>query len=209
MFLTHMAALVVTAFQEGLTKDGHPVLGGRKPWVGPDFPLEKAHYPGVWVDFTPAANLTSAGLGHRERTAVPGTEMTRQGTRWLFSGTVEATVVALDRRERDELLDEVLRLIAFADEHPQTSGLKATMEANPFIAVNSRFGQVRLGGISNAGSTPWGSDDIVYEGTVSFDVEGEFVSDVTSQHVLLPLEAVEIVEEVEGAPEGFDTTQWH
>ena len=145
--------------------------------------------------------MRQAGVGHVERTLPDEQGNRRSFTRWLFSGTVEATVVSLSRRERDELLDEVIRLIAFADEHPETSALKTTMESNPFISVISQFGQVRITGISNSGSTPWGSDDIVYEGTVTFAVEGEFVSDVASSRVLLPLSAVEIVEpEVTPAP---------
>jgi len=209
MFLTHMAALVVTAFERALETEAHPVVGSKRLWVGPDFPLVEANYPGVWVSFTPDATLRAAGIGHEERALADASGNRRAFTRWLFSGTVEATVIALHRRERDELLDEVLRLIAFADEHPETSALKETMESNQFIAVNAQFGQVRLGGISNSGTTPWGSDDIVYEGTVSFQVEGEFVSDLASERVLVPISAIVIEEPVVDDQTLPDDGRWH
>ena len=190
MYLTHMAALAVSAFKDALADPGHPVLGGKDLWVGPVFPAVEANYPGVWVTYEPDPTLSKAGIGHIEY-SVPGPDGERRAvTRWLFSGTISATVVSTSRMERDELLDELVRLVAFSDEHPETGHLKAGFETNPFIAVNVMFGQVRLLGLSDSGRTPWGSDETVYEGTLALSLEGEFVSDLLSQRVLVPISEV-------------------
>lgn len=216
MYLTHISALMVTAFQSALGAVTHPVLGGKDVWVGSEFPNDEANYPGVWVSYDAGATLRGAGVGHTERVPivdiVNGKETVvgyRDGTRWTFDGTVDATVVALARYERDELLDEVTRMIAFGNEQPETSLLRQTLEANPYIAVRPRLGEFRLTVQSMPGQTPWGSNEAVWEGSVAFDVEGEFVSDLTSARVLLPITAIDVEERVDlelRRPEDLD---WH
>lgn len=199
---------MVSAFKSALQDPGHPVLGGRDIWVGPEFPAVEANYPGVWVTFDPDPTLQVAGIGHVEYRDEESGQV-RAGTRWSFSGTVSATVVSLSRRDRDELLDELVRLVAFSKEHPETGHLKAGFEANPFIAVIVAFDQMSLGGLSDSGRAPWGSDETIYEGTLTLRLEGTFVSDLLSERTLVRLSEIIVIPELDESPDPRFSDGWH
>lgn len=205
MYLTHTASKVADAFIQTLKDPQHPVLAARFPrlWVGVEYPAVEANYPGVWVTFDPDPTLRRAGVGHVEYVAQED-GLTRRGTRWRFSGSITATVVAMTRRERDELMDELLRSFAFAEEHPGTSSLgqaaadervvsdlRSHLESDAFISVNVIFDEVSMSGMSS-GSAPWDPEVLVWEGSLTTRMEGEFVSDLASQNVLVPIEAIVI-----------------
>lgn len=202
MYLTHLKTLLVETFTALLDPEknpGHPVLAGKDVWVGPEFPALEANYPGVWVTYDPGV-MRRAGIGHAE-IIIDGDTEYRERSRWSFEGTVNLTVVALSTRERDELLDEVTRLFAFASEHPDLEGLRTHLSTNDLIFVNAVLEELRLGGLQ-AGAAPWGTEEMAFEGTVSFPVEGNFVSDTRSQNVLVPLsEIIVIPKETMPAPE--------
>lgn len=203
MYLTHMNALLVEVFSTLLDpkeNPTHPVLSGRSIWVGPEFPAVEANYPGVWVTYDPGA-LRRIGIGHRE---VVGEAQHRQHSRWAFDGVVSLTVVALSRRDRDELLDEIVRLFAFSTEHPSLEGVRSRLTDNDLIYANASLEDLRMTGLQD-GSAPWATEEMVHEGTISFPVEGNFVSDTESQDVLVPLSAVVVEPTLDpalGAPEG-------
>lgn len=209
MFITHARALVANAFKEALTNQHHPLLGDKKVWVGMDYPNAKVNYPGVWVTFKPNGPIQIAGVSHVE---YRGDDEIRKGTRWRFSGTISATVVALSGHERDDLLDEVIRLVAFGSEHPQTSILRSRLENNNLIALNVQYDQMNIVGDTEGPGTPWGSDDMVFEATTTMLCEGEFVSDLTSDKILVPLEDIIVYDYAEPVevmpPAGPDNPGW-
>lgn len=189
--------MVKEAFSLSLTNPDHPVLnanatGNRRDsvWVGTNYPNDKAHYPGVWVDFTPNGALRSAGVGHVEYRDDDGT--VRKGTRWVFSGTIYATIVSLSSHERDNLMDEVIRLVAFTYEHPHTTALRTHLESDDLITLEVQFDQMTLSGMTESQGTPWGTRDVVYEGTLSLACTGSFVSDLKSQATLVPISAINV-----------------
>lgn len=155
-----------------------------------DYPVDVQNYPGVWVDFAPVGELTVVGIGHREVSEVGSGG--RQFTRWRFKGTATYTVVALSSLERDSLTDELIRVFAFGREAEQTSEFRAYIEDNEFLACNFDFDAIDQHGFAVSPGTPWGTDEMIYEGTLSMEVFGEFISDSVSG-TIAPLESIQVV----------------
>jgi len=145
-----------------------------------EFPEERQSYPGIWVDFEPTGDLQVAGIDHAEYEVDGTSGLARRFTRWRCTGFAAYTVVALTSRERDALFDEVVRVFAFGPEAPSTSDYRRVIETNDLIALNMDFAVIGQRGLTSSPGTPWGSDEIVYEGTVAVAVIGEFVSDATT-----------------------------
>lgn len=155
--------------------------------VSIEFPDDRQHYPGLWVDYEPSGELERMGIGHYE---YDGSTTGRRYTRWKFQGHATYTIAALTSLERDLLYDEVVRVMAFGNEAESTSEFRAYIESNDLIACNFDFDQIDTRGSAASPGTPWGTDEIIYEITVAMEVIGEFVSDSMSA-TLLPLSAIE------------------
>lgn len=189
MFITELKTALVQALK--LTFDAEYVEDDfRNLHVSIEYPMKRQDYPGLWVDFDTEGQLENIGIDHREYATVSeGEGTTRRVMRWRFQGYASFTVVAMTSLERDRLLDEVIRVIAFGTESEQTSQFRAFIEDNDFLALNIDFDQIGISGVAAVPGTPWGSDEVIYEVTVRVEVVGEFVSDNSSQ-TLVPLEAI-------------------
>lgn len=190
MFLLQIKTLMIEAVKTTFDSE-HPVPDMRDIWVSMEYPVEAAHMPGIWVDFTPTADLQSAGIGHTEDVDNGDGTFTR-GTRWRFGGHVSFTISAMSSRERDRIADEVVRMIAFGGEYPALSQFRRTLEVNDLIQVSMQWDTVALSGKDEAPGTPWGSDEMVYEITVGMDCQGSFVSGSLDAPALVPLSKVVI-----------------
>lgn len=160
--------------------------------VSIEFPIDQQHYPGIWVDWEPVGELQTAGINHKEileRDEEDGGDSWIR--RWRFQGTVTFTVVSMTSLERDRLLDELIRVFAFGDRHTTTLGFRQEIQANDFLAINFDFDEISQRGFSAAPGTPWGTQDVVYEGTLGMECVGEFTSDPESGG-LLRISAVEV-----------------
>jgi hypothetical protein len=146
--------------------------------VSIEFPVDQQEYPAIWVDWEPVGELTSAGINHKEileRDEDDGGDAIVR--RWRFQGNVTFTIVAMTSLERDRLVDEMIRVLAFGDRHTSTMGFRQSIESNDFVGINFDFDEVAQRGFTASPGTPWGTDDLVYEGTVAVECVGEFVSD--------------------------------
>lgn len=95
--------------------------------------------------------------------------------------------------ERDRLYDEMVRTIAFAGvEGSHSSVFRLALENNDFVAMNGNFDTLTPSGDAASPGTPWGSDEIIYEKTITFEVLGEFVSD-PSTNSLASLSSVQVM----------------
>lgn len=190
MYLTALKTLLVTALQQTFD-DEYPDPDWRNVRVGIEYPVEEQQYPGIWVDYDDTDTLQIAGVGHWElQDSEAGPIPT---TRWKFQGYVSLTVVALTSYERDRLYDEVVRVMAFGLQEPQTSDFRRIIESNPYIAANCDFDTLQPRGNNAAQGTPWGTDEIIYERSLNFQVIGEFVPDVRTGQLFL-LSEIRLVE---------------
>jgi hypothetical protein len=163
--------------------------GDNAPEVSIEYPLAKQQYPSVWVTYDDRDSLQIAGIDHREY-VVDDAGAQRDVTRWKFAGTVTLTAVALSSLERDNLYDELVRLFAFSRIEQDATPFRDTIENNDFIGMVVNWDEARPGGDGAAPGTPWGTEDeVIYEKSLSFDVEGEFVSDPAT-NALVKLSAI-------------------
>lgn len=156
-------------------------------WVDIEFPVERQHYPSMWVDFDPTKELQIAGIDHREYT-----DDGHLVLRWRFEGHVTYTILALTSLERDRLFDEMVKVIAFGRDNPDLSTFRSYIESNPLIATDFDWDQIGVTGTAATPGTPWGTDEMIYETTIQMEVVGEFVSDPATA-VLVPLSAISLI----------------
>lgn len=163
-----------------------------------EYPVKQADYPGLWIQYEDNDELVTAGIGHVEYVHNSNNTFTPVH-RWRFKGTVTITVSALSSLERDRLYDEVVRVFAFGEENQNLQVFRDKIENNDFIGMNANFDDLRPFGDSAAMGTPWGTDEIIYEKSLSFDLIGEFVGDPNTA-TLVPLSAVTFINYLDGSP---------
>jgi hypothetical protein len=157
--------------------------------------MDEQSYPGIWVNYEDQDTLSIAGIDHQEyvyddpNNPAAGSH---EVTRWTFAGEVTLTFTALHSLERDRLYDQFVRVYAFSRIERAQSVFRDMIESNDFVALNVNWDELRPHGDSAAPGTPWGSDsEVVYEKSVGFDVEGEFISDPMANALVL-LSAVKV-----------------
>lgn len=180
MFLVNTKTLLIEALRETFDAS-YPTQQFRDIWVSMEYPIEEANYPGIWVDFIPTQPLQIAGINHTEWSDPGLGGGRRKNGRWRFAGQFALTCVAMTSLQRDRLVDEVVQLLAFGQETDSTARFRSMLEGNDLIALSCQWDTFGLGGKAETPGTPWGTDDVVYEMTVSFDCQGEIVSDGTSR----------------------------
>lgn len=189
MYLVDLKTLLVRAMKTTLDADYiEPDL--RNLLVSIEMPVKEQEYPSIWVDFEPVGDLRIVGINHFEEGDPSGTGNTRRYTRWRFQGYVTYTVVALTSLQRDRMFDEMVRIMAFGREMPQTAEFRSIITDNDLIAVGFDWDEIAHRGFSVTPGTPWGTDDAIYEATIAMECFGEFISDGQSG-TLIPLDAIE------------------
>lgn len=215
MYLRALKALAVDALVQTFgTPDVHaPVdypnpLFRNKLHISIEYPVEAQNYPGIWVDYEDQRPLEIAGIAHQEIDPEG-----RPYTRWKYGGHISYTLVAFTSLERDSLYDELVRTIAFGAQDTATSNFRKTIENNDLIACNLDFDTLQPGGSAAAPGTPWGSDEIIYEKTVTQQAIGEFIVDPENTQALIPLSKIDITGRTDGTeddpinPTTVDVTQ--
>lgn len=194
-YLVPLKTLVTTALRSTFGPD-YPNPDFASAWVSIEYPVEQQAYPSIWVDYADTANLVRAGVDHLEEQVFAGvgpggSDITRQYTRWKFTGVISLTVVALTSLERDRLYDEMVRVVAFGPESDATARFRAVIENNDLVATNIDFDTIEAAANAAAPGTPWGTDEIIYERGINLNVIGEFVSDPLTGD-LVPLSGFQV-----------------
>lgn len=185
---------VKTLFTEAIQKvfsSTYPVAKFADTYVSMEFPENQVNYPGIWVDFTPTSMLQSAGIGHTIYTQVGLTTQTRKATEWRFGGQVSFTVAAMTSLERDSLVDEVVRVVAFGNEDPDTAVFRSMIEINDLIQISMQWDTFALTGKAETPGTPWGTDELIYEMTIQMECQGLFISDADTGVILSELSQIQ------------------
>lgn len=184
MYLTPLKAAVVDALQT-VFNSSFPDTDFQNVTVSIEFPMDRQSYPSVWVNFDDNDSLRIAGIDHREYVLDSNNDL-HEVTRWTFAGEVTLTAVALSSLERDNLYDELVRIFAFSQVEQAQTDFRTIIESNDFIGLNVNWDELRPHGDGSAPGTPWGTEnEVIYEKSLGFDVEGEFVSDPTTQAMVL------------------------
>lgn len=184
---------VMNALREALTGTTlNHLVNGADVTVDMEYPIEKEHYPGIWVQFS-FNEIVQAGIGHEPllRTVVAeATGTTPEQVNWepmrefAFKGRVTLTIVALTSLERDRIADAVITMLAFsrppdsvitkADEDTkQFRQLIESLANNPYVSLTLNHDQIIPGGQAMTTGVPWDEEIPGYEDTYSFDILGQ------------------------------------
>ena len=167
------------------------LVNGTDVTIDMEYPIEKASYPGIWVQFS-FNEIVQAGIGHEPlvRTITEGTEEDPLAMRWdtireiQFKGRVTLTILALSSLERDRISDSVITMLAFSrpperavtkptEDTKQLRQLIASLAANPYVNITINHDQIIPGGQSMTTGVPWDEEIPGYEDTYSFDILGQ------------------------------------
>ena len=205
MFLEKTTTIFVEAIEAAFDAE-HPFEEMRDISVHTEYPIDEASYPGMWVNFVPGGDVRNVGIGHIEY------YMTDAGLkefyRWQFSGVLDIVVAALSSLERARMADWLAKTIAFGrpDGDGPLSDLRNYVDTNDWIGLRVIWEAFTLNGSAETPGTPWGTDDVVYEITLSLTVEGEVCMDPNTR-TIVPLSAIVVADElslepVEAPPSG-------
>lgn len=204
-------ANVLTAWSEALkllfADHPNPDLQGIP--VLTDYPQQEINYPGIWLNFTMQGDVKNVGIGHVEH-SLDDTGGVHEVFRWHFGGFVEITIGAMSNLERALLLDQVTKDIAVARVDVNREGiLREHIERHDLIGQIVTWESFTLSGFGETQGTPWGTDDIIYEATVTLVIEGEVVLDPQTG-LLVPLSQIVVTaqREDEGALPVPGTDGW-
>lgn len=202
MYLTHVKTLAQKA--TSLAFQAMPGDFGNT-YVSLEYPVREHEYPSVWVNFDPTGYLTKMGVGHWEY--ADDDQGSRLIARWSFAGSISLTVTAMTSLERDSLFDAVVAMIAFGDVNTDLGVFRSTVENDPLVILQVNFDQIDQRGFAAAQGTPWGTDEMMYEATVSLTCIGEFIS-APGTDLLLPISAIEVISWAEDVEEDPTTGPW-
>ena len=184
---------VMNALREALSGTAlNHLVNGAEVTVDMEYPIEKEHYPGIWVQFS-FNEITQAGIGHEPllRTVVsPATSTTPEVINWepirefAFKGRVTLTIVALTSLERDRIADAVITMLAFSripesvitqasKDTKQFRQLIESLANNPYVSLTINHDQIIPGGQAMTTGVPWDEEIPGYEDTYSFDILGQ------------------------------------
>jgi len=188
MYLVKTKTLLTKALRT-VFDDSAPETDFQNLHISIEYPVDKQHYPSIWVDFDPSGSLRIAGIGHFEQT---DSELATSPElyRWRFSGMATMTIAALTSLERDRLFDAVVRVLGFGDRSNNLGRFRTMIENNDLIAINIDFDEIEQRGFAASQGTPWGTDEMIYEATIAMEVIGEFTVDNTQ--ALVALDNVEV-----------------
>lgn len=226
MYVTRLKAVLVKALRQTFSDPAYPNTDFAKLWIDIEYPLKQQQYPSVWVTYDDRDSLEIVSVDHLEFLADTAGAI-HQVTRWTFAGTVTFTAVALSSLERDNLYDELVRVYSFGRvEGGAVSTFRRVLDNNDFLVLRPNWDQARPGGDAASPGTPWGTDDeVIYEKSLSFDIEGDLLSDMTSDGVLVQLSSIRVAADqldnngsvantgylnlMASGPSRFDPTDWH
>lgn len=197
-YLRTIKTTAVNAIQQSFTAryPAPDAAGGAKhPFVSVEYPVEKANYPGIWVDYE-GAELRTVGIAYTQQD-----DHQNAYARWRFAGHVTFTIVALNSNERDMIYDQLVSMTAFAAQSDFPSTFRQVVEGAPLVASVWSFDSVEDRPSAAAPGTPWGTMEVIYERGFALQVMGEFVTDPYALNDLVNLSDVEVVMNMQGFPD--------
>lgn len=181
MYISPLKTIIVEGLRETFD-DLYPNAYFRNVNVELDYPVENQEYPAIFVSYDDASPLRRAGISMVEyKSPTTGNEVL-PFARWHFQGNISITVVSIATAlERDELYDQVVGVIAFGREDPTLIGRFHTyVDGNDLIASTLQTDIINPMAASAAPGTPWGTDEMMFERTLSLEIVGEFVPDMAN-----------------------------
>jgi hypothetical protein len=211
MYVTRVKALGIEALHAAFDAQ-YPVQEFRGLHCSLEYPIKKVDLPEVWVRYSDTGPLRQSGVAHVEDVHPVSGGRVPPYTRFRFQGSWEFIVVALSSVERDRLYDELIATIAWSGFDSLRGRFRKYLESNDLIDLTLRTDEIESTGENAEPGTPWGTDEVIYERTLTVDMIGDFVPDPETG-VIVPLSKIQIVPtadltlDSEARGEGYDA--WH
>lgn len=175
MFIVETKSVLTSALKQ-VFNGSYPLSDFQNLFISIEFPMEEINYPGVWIGFEPLGNLSRGGINNSmgyELVDPSGNPLPI--SRWRANGYATFTLGAMTSLQRDRLFDELVRIIAFNQEHT-TNSFRSLIESNPILAMNLNFDDIAVRGMTENPGTPWGTTEVIYESTLAVEAVIEFAS---------------------------------
>lgn len=202
------------------------LVNGTDVTIDMEYPIEKASYPGIWVQFS-FSEIVQAGIGHEPiiRNVVAAATIDEpEQVRWdtvrevQFKGRVTLTILALSSLERDRISDSVITMLAFSrpsertltkpsEDTKQFRQLISSLAANPYVNITINHDQIVPGGQAMTTGVPWDEEIPGYEDTYSFDILGQ-TNVLFSHDGTYTLQAVVETPKLSGEADAEDYLWW-
>lgn len=176
-FIEAVKTTIITALQDTFDND-YPDVQFQNLNVSMEYPATETSYPGIWVKFS-FSRLQIVGIG-----AVFVNSQNQQYKQWSFEGQATLQVFAMTSLERDRISDSLIYMFAFGELNPATSSFRAGISNNTFISMALNSDQLIPGGQEEAVGAPWQPDAIVYNDSYSFNLMGQFASDIQTGQLI-------------------------
>lgn len=146
----------------------------RNMYVSMEYPLLERHYPGLWVKFS-FNKLQSAGIG-----SFFVDKSNNKYKMWYFEGRATLQVFAMTSLERDKISDSLIYMFAFGDLNASNQRFKQAINQNSYVYMTINSDELIPGGQEENIGAPWQPDAIVYNDSYSFNLVGQFASDINT-----------------------------
>jgi hypothetical protein len=161
---------------------GYPEQVFRDIYVGGEFQMELSRYPAIIVRYQ-ERTIRNMGLGHYV-VDEEGDELDRRYQQWYFEGTLIFTIIGRSTYERDLLMDHFVDVVGPGKYRASTAPFFEELYDDDFIILNANVENIIPGGVSQA-LAPWdNADEMLFSGTYTLDVNGEFFSDLDTSELI-------------------------
>lgn len=173
---------IIEALRAGIDADLSPTDPLTKVIdnIDMEYPVKEESYPGIWVQFS-YRDLKPQSL-NRDTFINPESRAYRL---WSFAGTVTLTLVGLTSLERDRISDSLIKMFAFNELHSSENHFWESLRQQQYLHMSINRDQFRPGGQTTTIGTPWNDMQLVYEDSYSFELQGEFASDIVTQEFVV------------------------
>lgn len=202
-FITAAKVSIVEALRAAYKS---PNIDMTPNFIGIEYPEQEVDWPAILVEFNPS-DIRWTGVMPDELEKLPFGDFKRY-RKGHFAGTYSFSIYALTSQERDRLMDSIIQLFLMGDLNADTKKFFDTVENHDLISQIIMHDHVTTVGTTVSAGTPWGSDDIVYEGSLRVDIAGgEFYADAYDS-TLVPLSSISVIAEIEGQEEDDAHEDW-
>lgn len=200
VFLVQVKRAFIRAFRSAFDIE-HPSSRIKKINLNMEYPMKAEEYPAIWFQFN-FSGLEKVGIMDNFWDANMD-----EFHQWSFKGRITLNVLALTSKERDQISSEIIQAYAFSRNSQQGRKFRNSIAEEKYINISYNEDRLDSSGSTITVGTMFNPDQIVYEDGYSFDVVGQFRSNIDTQNVkteLTDITFTPIVSLVNSAPLPLD-----
>lgn len=181
MYISPLKTIIMEGLRETFDNQ-YPNSTFRDVNIQLDYPVANQGYPAIFVKYDDTTPLKRAGISMVEMTNPETGNLVAPFARWRFQGMITLTCVSIvTALERDDLYDEVIRVVAFGREDPTLIGrFHSYVDSNDLIASILQTDVIHPQGADANPGTPWGTNEIMFERSLGLEIVGEFTPDMAA-----------------------------